>query len=143
MTNEILTEAWAAAWRDALNASDAYRRAAASWEGAVVAAVRAEPERGIVARAVFLDLWHGECRSARLASGSDVETARYVLTASAATWAELLGGAVDPVSAVMGGRLELTKGSVMGLFPHITAARELVAAARAVPTALPPEWERK
>jgi len=140
MASEVLTEAWAAAWRDALNASDAYRRAAASWEGAVVAAVRAEPERGIARRAVFLDLWHGECRGARLAADADVDAARYVLTASASTWRELVGGTLDPVAAVMGGRLELTKGSVMGLFPHIAAARELVAAAQALESTLPPEW---
>ena len=45
MAIEILTEAWATAWRDALNTSATYREAAASWEGAVVAAVRGEPER--------------------------------------------------------------------------------------------------
>jgi len=143
MANEVLTEGWAAEWRDALNASDAYRQAAASWEGAVVAAMRAEPERGIARRAVFLDLWHGTCRAARLASDADVESARYVLTASASTWVELLGGALDPASAVMGGRLELTKGSVMALFPHIAAARELVAVAKALPTTLPREWGAK
>jgi len=47
VATEILTEAWASAWRDALNSSESYRTAAASWEGAVVVAVRAEPERGI------------------------------------------------------------------------------------------------
>ncbi len=140
MAIEILSEAWAAAWRDALNASAAYRAAASSWEGAVVAAVRAEPQRGIAGRGVFLDLWHGECRAARPATDADVQAARYVLTASASTWTELLGGALDPVSAVMGGRLELTKGSVMALFPHIAAAKELVAVARSLGATPPPEW---
>ena len=143
MAIEILTEAWATAWSDALNASEAYRRAAASWEGAVVAAVRGEPERGIGRRAVFLDLWHGACRAARIASDADVETARYVLAAGASTWIELLDGALDPVSAVMSGRLELTKGSLMGLFPHIAAAKELVAAARSLGAMAPAEWRTK
>ncbi|MBZ5587324.1 MAG: SCP2 sterol-binding domain-containing protein [Acidobacteriia bacterium] len=140
---EILTEAWATAWRDALNTSATYREAAASWEGAVVAAVRGEPERGIASRAVFLDLWHGACRAARPATDADIETARYVLTASASTWADLLGGALDPVSAVMGGRLELTKGSVMALLPHLAAAKELVAAARSVAATAPAEWSAR
>jgi len=68
VATEILTEAWASAWRDALNSSESYRTAAASWEGAVVVAVRAEPERGIKQRAVFLDLWHGKL--SRLPGGS-------------------------------------------------------------------------
>ncbi len=140
MADEIMSEGWATAWRDALNASASYRAAAAAWEGAVVAAVRAEPERGVAARAVFLDLWHGECRAARPAGDADLAVARYVLTASASTWAELLGGALDPVAAVMGGRLELTKGNVMGLFPYIAAAKELVAVARSLAAVPPPGW---
>ena len=140
MAIEILSEAWAAAWGDALNASAAYRAAASSWEGAVVAAVRAQPERRIGARAVYLDLWHGACRAARPATEADVAAARYVLTASASTWVELLGGTLDPVAAVMGGRLELTKGSVMGLFPYIAAAKELVAVAQSLAATPPPEW---
>ena len=140
MAAEILSEAWAQAWSDALNASESYRAAAAGWEGAVVVAVRGEPARGVEARAVFLDLWHGACRAARVAGPPDAEAARYVLTADAATWLELLRGGVDPVTAVMGGRLELTKGSVMGLLPHVAAAKELVAVARSLPGALPPGW---
>ncbi|HVN76428.1 MAG TPA: SCP2 sterol-binding domain-containing protein [Thermoanaerobaculaceae bacterium] len=142
MTAEILSGAWAAAWRDALNASEAYRAAAASWEGTVVAVVRADPGRGIESRAVFLDLWHGSCRDARLASDRDIEAARYVLTASPSAWAELLGGTLDPIAAVMSGRLELTKGSVMALLPHVAAARELLVTAWAL-GAPPPEWSAR
>jgi len=140
MELEILSQEWADAWKDALNASPAYRAAAASWEGAVVAAVRAQAERRIGQRALFLDLWHGSCRAARPAADADFATARYVLTASAATWTELLNGALDPVAAVTGGRLELTKGSVLGLFPHLAAAKELVAVARCLGGVPPPEW---
>jgi len=140
MAVEILTEIWAGAWRDALNASAGYRAAAASWEGAVVAAVRDDPVRRIGRRAVFLDLWHGTCRTARLATDADVESARYVLTAAASTWVELLGGTLDPVAAVMSGRLELTKGSVMALLPQVAAAKELIAVARALGGAAPAEW---
>jgi putative sterol carrier protein len=137
---EIMSEAWAAAWGEALNASAAYREAAAGWEGAVVIAVRAEPARGIEARAVFLDLQHGACRAARAARPGDEAAARYALSADAGTWARILSGALDPLQAVMGGALELTKGSVMSLLPHVAAAKELVAVARAVQGSPPPSW---
>ncbi len=140
MANEILSEAWVQAWSDALNGSESYRAAAAGWEGAVAVAVRCEPQRGIEARAVFLDLWHGACRAARIASPADLEAARYVLTADAATWLELLRGGLDPVTAVMGGRLELGKGSVMSLLPHLAAAKELVAVGRSLAATLPAGW---
>jgi putative sterol carrier protein len=140
VATEILTEAWASAWRDALNSSESYRTAAASWEGAVVVAVRAEPERGIKQRAVFLDLWHGNCRASRAVAEAEMQAARYVLTAHASTWTELLSGSLDPVVAVMSGRLELAKGSAMALFPHIAAAKELVADAKSLQTTFPVGW---
>ena len=142
MATEFLTEAWASAWCDALNNSENYRAAATSWEGAVVVTVRPEPERGIEGRAVFLDLWHGSCRAARAAAEAEMQAARYVLTAQASTWIELLSGSLDPVPAVMSGRLELAKGSVMALFPHIAAAKELVGAARSLHTTFPAAWSR-
>jgi putative sterol carrier protein len=137
---EILTDAWARAWGEALNGSATYRAVAASWEGGVLVTVRGDPERGIEERAVFLDLWHGTCREARAARPGDLEAARYALTADAGTWAGLLSGTLDPMSAVMGGALDLTKGSVGSLFPQLAAAKELVAVARSLEATLPPGW---
>jgi putative sterol carrier protein len=137
---EILTDAWAKEWGEALNASSSYRAVAASWEGAVLVAVRGDPGHGIEERAVFLDLWHGTCREARATRPGDLEAARYALTADAGTWAGLLAGTLDPMAAVMGGALDLTKGSVASLFPHLAAARELVAVARGLGSSLPPGW---
>jgi putative sterol carrier protein len=137
---EILSDEWASAWGEALNASASYRTAAASWEGAVVVAVRPEPARGVESRAVFLDLWRGACREARAAAPADEAVARYVLTADAATWVRVLSGALDPLAAVMSGALELTKGSVGSLLPHVAAAKELVAVARGLRGSPPPTW---
>ena len=138
--SEILTDAWAKAWGEALNASASYRVVAASWEGAVLVTVRGDPGHGIEERAVFLDLWHGSCREARAARPGDPEVARYALAADAGTWAGLLAGTLDPMAAVMGGALDLTKGSVASLFPHLAAAKELVAVAHGLASSLPPGW---
>jgi putative sterol carrier protein len=137
---EVLTEAWAKAWCDALNASERYRQAAASWEGAVVIAVRADAARGVPEGAVFLDLWHGACRGTHVAGAADIEAARFVITASAETWGQLLRGVLDPMFAVMNGALELTKGSVGSLFPQVAAAKELVAVARGLGGSFPATW---
>ena len=138
--SEILTDAWAKAWGEALNGSASYRAVAASWEGAVLVTVRGDPGRGVEERAVFLDLWHGTCREARAARQGDLEAARYALTADPGTWAGLLAGTLDPMTAVMGGALDLTKGSVASLSPHLAAAKELVAVARGLESSLPPNW---
>jgi putative sterol carrier protein len=137
---EILSDEWASAWCQALNASATYRAAAASWEGAVLVAVRGDPAHGVAPRAVFLDLWHGTCRTVRAAGPDEAAAARYALTADAATWMRLLAGALDPLAAVMSGALELTKGSVASLFPQVAAAKELVAVARSLGGSPPPSW---
>jgi len=137
---EILTDAWARAWGEALNASASYRAVAASWEGAVLVTVRGDPGHGIEERAVFLDLFHGTCREARSARQGDLEAARYALTADAGTWAGLVAGTLDPMTAVMGGALDLTKGSIASLLQNLAAAKELVGVARSLETTLPLGW---
>jgi ribonucleoside-diphosphate reductase beta chain len=145
----LFGEAWAARWAAEVDGSDAYRRAAAGWEGALVlrlAAEAADPrasapdgagrETGAVP-AVWADLFHGRCRGARAAMPADLATAPFVLEAPLAIWQRLLEARLDPLWAVISGKVKLARGSVAALVPWAGAARELVAAARRVPTAFP------
>jgi putative sterol carrier protein len=135
---EVFTAAWADAWHAALNASEAYRRAAATWEGAVALVMHPDGTGGIgERRAVWLDLWHGSCRAARVATAEDLASAPFVIEANARTWRELLDARTSPIMALMTGRLSLTRGSVAALLPYASAANELVAAAALVQTTFP------
>ncbi|AFV76566.1 putative sterol carrier protein [Thermus oshimai JL-2] len=135
---EPFSEAWAKAYCEALNANEAYRQAAATWEGAIVLAVEADPALGLEEkRGIYLDLHHGQCRGARQASPEDFEQAPYVITADARTWKELTEGVMDPVSALMRGKLKLEKGDMAALAGYMMAALELTNTARQVPTLYP------
>ena len=134
MSIPIFTEAWALAWSDELNASQAYREAARTWEGPVVLVLDSGDSGE---RAVFVDLWHGECRAARQAAETDHETAEVVIQGDLATWRRVLERDLDPVFGLMTGRLRLTKGSMSRLMPYVEASKELVAAATRVETILP------
>lgn len=71
MSDEIFTGEWAEAWCREVNESEAYREAAADWEGAVVLTVEPDPSYGVeTARSVWVDLRHGECREARRRSAT-------------------------------------------------------------------------
>lgn len=131
----VFSAAWAAEWARRLNASEAYRAAAATWEGAVVLQI-ALPE-GQAGPAVFLDLWHGECRQAREASPADLEAARFVISGNEAAWRGVLSGQASPVMAVLTGKLRLVRGEVAALLPYANAARELLASAADFETAFP------
>jgi len=126
MPLEVFTTPWTATWVERINASPAFRSAAASWEGGLVLEMKGAGER----RAVFADLWHGECRGARVASAEDQAQARFVISADASTWKRLLEDRLDILFAVMTGKLRLERGSAAELLPLAEAAKELVAAAR-------------
>ena len=127
MHPKLFNEEWAQAWCDEINASPTYRTSAATWEGAVALVMRADPAAGIeTPRSVFLDLWHGECRGARVAAPFDVDEARYVIEAEPADWLDMLGGRTSPLVALMSGKLRLSKGNLTALLPYANAAKELI-----------------
>jgi putative sterol carrier protein len=138
MIPEVFTQDWAEAWCAALNASTAYRQAAATWEGAVALVMTADVEAGVPQqRAVYLDVAGGTCGGARLADAADLSSARYVIEATPAGWQAMLSGAIAPLMALMSGKLRLTRGNFATLLPYANAARELVATAATVPCRFP------
>lgn len=130
---------WAVAWGEALNASPEYRAAAATWEGSVAASVT-DPDAPAPRAAVYLDLWHGQCRAARAATEGDLADATYLIDAAPAAWRELLGTGTSPLMALMTGRIQLSRGQLATLIPYAGAARELVRLATAVSTEFPADW---
>jgi putative sterol carrier protein len=139
---EIFTDAWAAGWAKEINACDPFRVAGAKWEDALVLVMEPDPALGVSARrAVCVELKKGECSAARAATAADLDGAPYVLFAQAAIWKEVLYGQMEPVQAVMLGLINLSRGSLVSLAPHVTAAQHLLAAASRVPTVFPAEWE--
>jgi putative sterol carrier protein len=128
----FLSDAWASALCARLAASDAYRAAAATWEGSLclVATEAADAPSGAApAGAVWLDLYHGDCRAARaVAPGTD---AFVTIEASHADWQRVLAGALDPVMGVMLGKLKV-RGDKGAVLRHARAARELAACAAAI-----------
>lgn len=138
MALPVFSGDWAAAWSDVLNASDRYRESAADWEGAIVFEMTAEPSHGLEEdRRVWMDLWKGTCREGRVATEADLNDAPFVISADPATWKRIFGKEVDPLLALMQGRLKLTRGNMATLARYVGAAKELVACATQVETAFP------
>ncbi len=131
-------QAWAEAYKQALNANDDYAEAGATWEGPIALKLRAAPDHGIPEdRAVLLDLWHGECREATaMSAGEATEAADYVIEADRSTWRKVLDGNLDPLKGLMFGKLKLTKGKLRKLIPYTKASQQMVASAQDVPTDL-------
>lgn len=140
MTIMVFSEDWAREWCQQLNGRVSYQHAAARWEGAVALVMTRDGSEASAQRAVFLDLWHGQCRAARVASPDDLSTAAYVLSGTAVAWREVLSGRMAPLMAFMSGKIRLTKGSMSSLLPYAAAARELVATAIEMEISFPEGW---
>lgn len=140
MPLEAFSEEWSREWCHVLNNRPSYQQAAATWEGGVALVMTQDGSPESESRSVYLDLWHGSCRGAWVARAADLEAARYILSGTAQAWRGVLSGEVAPLTAVMTGKIRLTKGSLGALVPYVSAARELVAAAMAMEVSFPDGW---
>lgn len=135
---EVFTEEWARACCEALNRSEAYRASAATWEGEIILAMQADPAQGVESdRAVYLDTHRGECRRAHVAGDDEMARAAFAFRADPATWKLLLSREMEPVAAVMQGKLRLVRGNLFALAKYTQAAKDMIAAAGEVGAAFP------
>jgi putative sterol carrier protein len=130
---EVFTEEWARACCDALNRSESYRASAATWEGEIILSMSADPAQGVDAeRAIYIDTHRGECRRAHVAGPEELARAAFTFGADPATWRRLLAREMEPVAAVMQGKLRLLRGNLFALAKYAQAAKDMVAAAGSV-----------
>jgi putative sterol carrier protein len=128
------SDEWLAAFDGLINGSEAYREAAATWEGDIAFVLEAEPDHGVPNDSwIILDLWHGACRSARMVTQADCERARYLIRAPYSRWKEVLRQRLDPVKGMMQGKLKV-QGDLPEIVRHVRAANELVHLTTLVPT---------
>ena len=83
---------------------------------------------------IYLDLWHGKCRSAELVDDPDSKSAEFKITADMDKWKDVLAGKLDPVKGMVTRKLKLD-GNLVKIMQNVKAAQELVACATEVDTA--------
>jgi|SRR5919108_2502980 putative sterol carrier protein len=131
---EFPSPEWLDEYVEKINASASYKEAAATWEGDVAYIIEAEPDKDIPEEVVaWLDLWHGECREAKIVPTEEGEKARFVIRAPYSRWKEVILKELDPVKGMMQGKLKL-KGDLPTIVRYVKAANELVNLAQTVDT---------
>ena len=127
-------DAWIKELMKVVNDSEAYASAAAKWEGDLFFVV--EPGPGLPEpHYLYMDLWHGECRSAgEMAPGE--KSPEFEIRAPLPTWRQVLEGKLDPIRGLTTRRLKL-KGNLMKIMKSPRAALELVNCAREIETTYP------
>src|SRR5438094_5564952 len=112
MAHDFPSPEWASAYKDAINSNPTYKTAGKDWTHGVVAmVVKADPALGIPEdTGMWLDVHQGECRECRIVSASEALAAPFVIVADYARWKSVIKKELDPIKAMMQGKLKLTKG---------------------------------
>ena len=132
MAIKFPSEEWIKALMQELNKSEAYRNAAKDWEGDSYFIV--EPEGGLKEQIIFyMDLWHGECRSACIVADEKEKTPEFRIRAPLSKWRRVIEKKLDPIQALVTRQLKL-HGNLMKVMKSPKAAMELVNCCSLVPT---------
>lgn len=120
------TPEWTAMYEKTIQEDAQYKEAAKTWEGSVVLHVEPAPEYGLdVDLYVFMDLWHGDCRSIRLVPPEAGEAGDFVITGSLERWTQVAKKELDSIKGMMQGKLKL-KGDLPTIVRSVRAAQRLV-----------------
>lgn len=133
MTEKLVfpSDEWIAQYVVALNKNARYEDAAKTWEGDFVFQIDADGEAIKETVRFYIDLWHGKCRSARMAKAGD--KAEFVYAGPLKNWKLLFDGKIDPIKGIMARKFKLD-GDMGKVMRYTKAALELVATTREIPT---------
>jgi len=129
------SEEWLKALVDELNSSQTYRDAAKNWEGDFYFII--EPEGSLKEKVTaYMDLWHGECRSAYIVANENEKNPEFRIRAPLGKWRTVLEKKLNPIQGMLTGQLKIT-GNMMKIVRTPRAALELVNCCSRVPTDFP------
>jgi len=126
------SDEWIKEFGKQVNSSKAYEESAKDWEGDFIFVMEADSAMPKTAY-FFVGLLHGKSTDTALVEGEDTRPAQFKLTASFTTWRKIIEGKLDPIQAIMTGKLKL-KGNLAKVLRYPKAAKELVNCVMQVPT---------
>lgn len=129
------SEDWLSALVEELNSNQVYREVAKNWEGDFYFII--EPDSGLKNKVIaYMDLWHGECRSASLIVDENEKSPEFRIRAPLSKWRRVLEKQMNPIQGMLTGQLKV-KGNIMKIVKTPRAALELVNCCSNVPTVFP------
>jgi len=135
MATKFPSDEWAKLMMDDLNKSDAYMEAAKNWEGDFYFIIEPK-DKGGQQSLLYMDLWHGKCREACLVTDPAARKPVFLLSGSMENWKKVMTKQVDPMQAMMTGKLKL-QGNMAMVMKNVRAAKELVESCTRIDTEYP------
>lgn len=129
------SQEWIEQFKEKINQNAAYEDAAKTWEGDFIFLV--EPDGALTTPvALYMDLFHGKCRDAKMLATPDEKPAAYTYQGPYTNWRKLINKEIDPIQGMMTGKFKL-KGNMMKIMRYTRAAKELINTASLIPTEFP------
>ncbi len=140
------SQEWADLFKEAVNANEAYAKAADWWTGDFIFQI--DPAGGLKERIlVYVGLYHGKCTGCKVLdksekyrllekgeepSGQPYEV-EYVYASAIDVWEQLYRAELDPIRALLSGKASVT-GDMAKVLRATEAAKQLVASASTIET---------
>ena len=141
------SQAWVEALVRVLNNDARYGEIARNWEGDLLFVIKTDGGAAETSETrpthVYLDLWHGKCRSGRyLPPGvADLPKPAFTLTAGFTHFAAVLGGSLDPMQAMLTRRLQVS-GNMAYILRNVPVVLDFVRCCRSAAGAEYPSAEK-
>ena len=125
------SEEWLNGLEAKINTDERYARIAKNWEGDLLFFI--EADGGLKERLTFyLDLWHGTCRKAEYNPQPDSHpNPAFTLTAPYSNITAILSGQINPITAMMTGKLKV-RGSMSYMLRNIPTVLDFLRLAQDV-----------
>ena len=127
------SDEWIKVAMEKINESAAYKEAAKVWEGDLIFVITAVPDERQEVQ-LYMDLWHGECRSAHEVTNN--QQSEFTIAAPLPVWRKVLEGKLDPIRGLVSRQLKL-QGNMMKVMKSPKAAIELVNCCASIDTSWP------
>ncbi len=130
------SEDWLRVLVEVLNSDERYAKVAKNWEGDMTVVIEPEDgdERQDLPVAVYLDLWHGKCRSTQFIDlkKDKIPDAAFTLRARIDHIEQLFTGRLDPIQAMMTRRLRV-EGNMAYMLRNVPTVLDFVRCCKKVP----------
>jgi putative sterol carrier protein len=130
------SDEWLQVLVEVLNSDERYADVAKNWEGDMTVVI--EPEDGDEQQdlpvAVYVDLWHGKCRTARFIDmeKEELPDSAFTLRARIDNIQKLFAGQLDPIQAMMTRRLRV-EGNMAYMLRNVPTVLDFVRCCQRVP----------
>lgn len=121
---------WLKVFEEKLNSDERYSKIARNWEGDMYFIIEAGGNLKSPVM-MYLDLWHGKCRSTEIVENIANHTPAFTLKAIYGNFAKVLTGELDPMQAMLTRKLDV-KGNMAVMMRNVPTVLDFVRCAKEI-----------